>query len=164
MVVMGQIGAPFGVKGWMHLRCFNPTRTNLLSDPHWQLLTQGEWEPITVSAIKPHGQSFVVRFENVETRDAAQAFTNRAVGLPRERLPTLPKDVYYWVDLIGLRVITENAEVLGVVDTVFEAGANDVLVVKNAVREHLIPFVLGEYVLKVDVEQQTIWVSWDPEF
>ncbi len=42
-------------------------------------------------------------------------------------------------------------------------GANDVLVV-NGERERLIPFILEQVVLKVDVEARRIEVDWDPEF
>lgn len=58
----------------------------------------------------------------------------------------------------------ENGGVLGQVDHVFETGANDVLVVKNAAKEHLIPFILEDYILEVDLKKRQMRVRWDPEF
>jgi 16S rRNA processing protein RimM len=44
-----------------------------------------------------------------------------------------------------------------------ETGANDVLVVQGN-REHLVPFVQGQYVTRVDLESGEIEVDWDPDF
>jgi 16S rRNA processing protein RimM len=43
-------------------------------------------------------------------------------------------------------------------------GANDVLVVRNADRERLIPFLIGQFVTEVDLEAGRVTVDWDPEF
>jgi 16S rRNA processing protein RimM len=42
-------------------------------------------------------------------------------------------------------------------------GANDVMVVRGE-REHLIPFVPGQYVKQVDLDARTVIVDWDPDF
>jgi 16S rRNA processing protein RimM len=44
-----------------------------------------------------------------------------------------------------------------------ETGANDVLVIRGE-REHLVPFVQGQYVKRVDLEAGVIEVDWDPDF
>ena len=74
-----------------------------------------------------------------------------------------PQDEYYWADLCGLKVITRENIELGVVDHLLETGANDVLVVMGE-RERLIPFVLGQTVIKVDLESGHLIVDWDPDF
>ena len=56
---------------------------------------------------------------------------------------------------------------LGVVDSLMETGANDVLVVKGGSegdKERLIPFVMHEFIKSVDLEKQTIHVDWDVDF
>ena len=70
---------------------------------------------------------------------------------------------YYWVDLIGLEVVTTEEVMLGTVQSMMETGANDVLVV-NGDRERLIPWIEGDVVQTVDLEKGSIVVDWDPEF
>jgi len=53
---------------------------------------------------------------------------------------------------------------LGVVDSLFETGANDVLVVKDGTRERLVPWTLGHAVPEVDLAQGVISVDWDEDF
>ena len=57
---------------------------------------------------------------------------------------------------------------LGVVKSLLETGANDVLVVKGDSQsidreERLIPYV-DEFVVKIDLAEQRIDVNWDPGF
>jgi 16S rRNA processing protein RimM len=78
------------------------------------------------------------------------------------KLP-LNKGEYYWIDLIGLRVVTEEGVELGQVERLLETGANDVLVVQGE-RERLIPFLIGLVVKQIDLTQGLMMVDWDPDF
>jgi 16S rRNA processing protein RimM len=62
-----------------------------------------------------------------------------------------------------LEVYTLDGNILGRVERLMETGANDVLVVRGT-REHLVPFVQGQYVKRVDLAEGKIEVDWDPEF
>jgi 16S rRNA processing protein RimM len=53
---------------------------------------------------------------------------------------------------------------LGKVDSLFETGSNDVMVIKDAERERLVPYRLGDVVIAVNLEEGTLIVDWDPEF
>jgi 16S rRNA processing protein RimM len=62
-----------------------------------------------------------------------------------------------------LSVVTLAGESLGTVDHLIETGANDVLVVEGE-RERLIPFVMGQVIVHVDLDKGEIQVDWDKEF
>jgi 16S rRNA processing protein RimM len=62
-----------------------------------------------------------------------------------------------------LQVVNTGKVVLGRVTGLMETGANDVLVVQGD-RERLVPFVLEQYVRRVDLDAGLIEVDWDPEF
>ena len=65
-------------------------------------------------------------------------------------------------NILGDEINREGRE-LGIVDHLFETGANDVLVVKGD-GEHLVPYIKGQVVESVDLETRTIRVDWDPDF
>ena len=77
-------------------------------------------------------------------------------------MPALEKGEYYWNDLMGHKVINQQKEHLGVVQTFLETGANDVLVVKGD-KEYLIPFI-PHVILNVDMAKKEIEVDWDKDF
>jgi 16S rRNA processing protein RimM len=85
------------------------------------------------------------------------------ISVPRDRLPPPAQDEYYWADLEGLFVSTLDGIGLGQVDHLFSTPGNDVLVVKGE-RERLIPFIWGQVIKDVDLEQGLIRVDWDPGF
>ena len=53
--------------------------------------------------------------------------------------------------------------VIGLVDSILETGANDVLVIKNDTTEVLIPYT-NQAVLDIDLEKGLMLVDWDPSY
>jgi 16S rRNA processing protein RimM len=74
-------------------------------------------------------------------------------------MPAAEDGSYYWADLEGMRVLHRDGTELGRVAYLMETGANDVLVVAGE-RERLIPFVVGEVILGVDLDKGVISVDW----
>ena len=166
VVVLGRIGAPFGIGGWVHFHSYTEPPENILSYPLWQIRRNSSavWQPKKVVQARPHGKHFVALLEGCTDRVHAASLTNADIGVPREDLPELSEGEHYWTDLIGLKVVSDLNIYIGTVKSLFETGANDVLVVQGETKEHLIPYIPGEYILSIDKASQTITVHWDPEF
>jgi len=164
MIIMGRIGAPFGVHGWLHVQSFTSPEENLFKYAPLFIKQNQKWVQINIETSRPHGDEWVVKFEQCSDRNESALLTNLTLAVPRSVLPPLGPDEYYWFELIGLTVTTLSGETLGVVDSLFETKANDVLVVKGKTREHLIPYLLGDYVTEVDLNTKQMRVCWDPEF
>ncbi len=62
----------------------------------------------------------------------------------------------------GLEAIGTTGNSLGVVDHLFETGANDVLVIKQDGKEVLVPCV-SDVVRQVDLNKGIIELDWDIE-
>lgn len=162
LVVMGRIGVPFGVKGWIKVHPFTETPGALLSYPVWWLSGQGEWSEVRPVEAEVRGASVVVRLPGVETREQAAALRNREIAVPRAEFPQTADDEFYWSDLEGMRVTTSGGEPLGVVSGLMDIGVHDVLVVEGD-RERLIPFV-ARHVVAVDRDAREITVDWDADY
>ena len=85
------------------------------------------------------------------------------IAVPREQLPELAENEYYWSDLQGLTVVNLDGIELGEVSHLFETGANPVVVVKGE-RERLIPYIWGQAIRDVDLQAGRMIVDWDPDF
>lgn len=133
VVPVGTIGRAHGVRGWVRVRSDMEPAEELLRYGVWLLdRGGGEWRPAAVEAARPHGKAFVARLEGVDDRDAAAGLAGTRLGLPRGDLPEPEEGRYYWADLIGLEVVNEAGEPLGVVREMIETGANDVMVIGPA--------------------------------
>lgn len=105
----------------------------------------------------------MARLIDIDNRDDAAALMGADIAVPREQLGSTEPGEYFWSDLEGLEVVTTAGESLGVIEHLFETGANDVMVVKGQ-RTRLIPFVEPECVVEVDLSARRVVVDWDPDF
>jgi len=120
-------------------------------------------KPVKIVDGRKQGKGVAALLPGFEDREQAAALVGVQIFVRREQLPATEKDEYYWSDLEGLEVKTTKGELLGRVEKLMETGANDVLVIRGD-REHLVPFIQGQYVTAVDLEEGMIEVDWDPEF
>ena len=167
-VVMGKIGAPWGVKGWVKVFSYTQPPENLLDYRDFQIESGGQLMKLEFDDLKPHGQGFVGHIRGCDVREASGAYTGRELWLAKDALPRID-DGYYWHQLEGLRVVNLKGEVLGRVHHLMETGANDVLVVRGDAdsvdrQERLLPWVLGQVVSEVDLDAGLIRVDWGKDY
>lgn len=105
-----------------------------------------------------HGELAILQLEGVADRTGADALRGGEVWVDRDLLPELPAGKYYWHDLIGLRVETENGRQLGRVESLFATGGHDIIVVTDGGREYLIPLAEG-FLLNVDTAAGLLTVA-----
>ncbi len=160
-VVVGYISAVHGVKGWVKVHSWTRPMEAIFNYQPWNL----EKEQSQFNSIdgRKQGKGLVALLPGVEDRDRAAELVGQQIRVGRDQLPATAADEYYWTDLEGLEVQTLRGEVLGRVDRLLETGANDVLVIRGE-REHLVPFVQGQYVTRIDLAAKLITVDWDAEF
>ena len=170
-LVVGRITTVFGVRGWVKVHSFTEQVEVLCSYKPWLIATASGIQQLEIDDWRRHGESLVVHIKDIDDRDLAQTWCGNDILVDKGNFPDLNTDDYYWHQLEGLAVIAhhEDQQVrLGVVKSILETGANDVLVVKGDSEsidpeERLIPYV-DEFVVKVDLAEQKIDVNWDPAF
>jgi 16S rRNA processing protein RimM len=108
--------------------------------------------PFTLKHILVREKYFLVDMEGVEDTGKARAFVGCHMLISSNKLRKLPEDVYYWRDITGLKVITENGHVLGSITSVFPTGSNDVYVCSGGEREILLPGI-AEVIRTIDIER-----------
>jgi 16S rRNA processing protein RimM len=160
---MGRIVGAFGVQGWVKIQPFSAEPGGLQQYREWLIGDVERWRSVAVLDSEVHGNVLVARIGGVMDREAAAALRGHEVALPRDALPPAEEGEYYWADLVGLRVVNGVGEHLGEVSEVFSNGAQDVLRVREAATERLIPFVPA-YVSQVDLEARQIVVDWQRDW
>ena len=164
LVLVGTVGAPFGVKGWMHVRSYTDPPVNLLDYLPWHVRRANgtQWERVEVEAER-HAGGLIARFADVRGRDAAVELRGSGIGVTASAMPTPEEGEYYWRDLIGAEVSNNAGNRLGVVERLFATPAHDVLVVVDDAGERLIPFV-SECVVAVAPESRRVVVDWEADW
>jgi len=159
---MGRVSGLFGVKGWVKVFSYTDPREAILNYGSCLLLQEGDWREVRIAEGKRHGKGVILRFDGVCDRDQASALIGCEVAVNRSALPAAEGGTYYWADLEGLQVVLRDGTPVGQVAYLLETGANDVLVVRDGTGdERLIPFILGDVVLNVDLAAGVISVAWE---
>ena len=163
IVVMGKVLVPYGVNGWVKVYSFTEKLESFLTYKKLFLSkNEKNWLEIKVKDIKLHGKTIIANFSEIVNRTQAESYKDYLIGVPKNLLPKLKENEYYWTDLIGCEVLNLQNISFGLVDTYIETGANDVIVVKGD-KERLIPYT-PMTVLKVDTKKDKIIVDWDEKF
>lgn len=170
-LVIGKIGAPYGVKGWVKITSYTHELEGVFAYSPWLLgQEQGDKKQYIVDQWRTHNKGLVAKLVGVENRDDAESIKNLEISIKAEQLPHLADNDFYWRELVGMQVVTEQGYSLGVVKELFETGANDVMLIKANLndafghKERMVPYLLDQVIKQVDRQAKTIKVDWDPAF
>lgn len=186
LVELGRIASAYGVRGWVKAQPHSSQSTVLRAAPVWwlcpptgRLATPADSSssasvpasvlsrctPHAVKQCRPQGLTVVAELDGVSDRDIADSKRGYTIYVSREYFPQAKSDEYYWVDLIGCQVFTED-HLMGQVQEVLDNGAHAILRVttlnldaKGCPQEVLVPFVAA-HVQHVDIKKRRIETDW----
>ena len=174
-VEVGTVLGPWGVKGWLKVKPYAPDPQALLAGQVWSL-EPGERpaavaaaqfpRQLTILSARQHGEAVVAQAREVTDRNGAEALKGARVFVSRERFPAAGPDEFYWVDLIGLRVVNRAGDALGTVAGLIDTGPHCVLRVEPDAADgeaRLIPFV-SAYVDSVSLADRRVVVDWGLDY
>jgi len=139
-IALAAVAGAHGVKGEVRLKLFSDSVESL--SRHSKLYVGGSERRLL--AVRDSGKMAVVRFEGVADRSAAEALRGSLVEVDRSALPPLEEGEYYHADLIGLPAVDRDGAPVGMIVSVENYGAGDLLEVELPDRKRsLIPFKPG---------------------
>jgi len=159
-LAVGKLRRPHGIHGEIKM-------TILTDFPH--IIKKGKEVfvgerhlPLVIQRTRQHTDHMLIAFEEYSDRDEVGVHRNQILYMPVEEFPALSEGEYYIHDLIGLKVISEQGQDLGVLIEILETGANDVYLVQDRDGGEILLPVIEEVVLKVDLEKGEIIVHLLP--
>jgi 16S rRNA processing protein RimM len=172
LILVGHLVSVYGLKGWIKIRSHTEPPENLFQYRPCLLNTVRGLETALIDQWHWHNKGFVAKIVGIDDQQRAKSLCPAEIMIEKTHFLPLAPGEYYWHQLQGLRVVSRfNADNshLGTVERLIPTGANDVLVVKGNSssidkRERLIPYIVDQYVKEVDLDNDTIYVEWDPEF
>lgn len=151
MVCVAAVAGAYGVHGEVRLKSFT-AEAEAVAD-YAPLSTQDGDREFTLTLTRAIKNGMVARLSGVSTKEQADALKGIKLFVPRDRLPSLPDDEYYYADLVGLEVRDTGGNTLGHVKAVQNHGAADLLEIQGADQTStvLLPFTRAS-VPTVDID------------
>jgi 16S rRNA processing protein RimM len=156
---IGKIGKSHGLRGevWMILSTDFPERLI----PGKIVYLGKDLEPKTIHSFQLIGSRGLMSFNGINNPEEADLYKNCLIYIEAKHLPKLPDGEYYHHELIGMRVIDEEHQDIGMLTDILQTGSNDVYVVINEddkAKEVLIP-AIKSVIISVDIENKTMVVK-----
>jgi 16S rRNA processing protein RimM len=161
LILVGRVAGAFGVKGEVRIASFTAEPLALVD---YKTLLREDGSPgLTVLGGRVAKGGVVVRTQEIETREQAEAARGLRLYIPRAVLPAPEdEDEFYIADLVGLSVVSPEGEPLGHVRSVRDFGAGDLLEIEPSVGDSWwLPFT-REAVPEVSITERRI-VAVKPE-
>lgn len=115
--------------------------------------TKKEKKTLHVESVKFFKNMVILKFKGFDNINDVEMWRQMDLLITRDQAVKLNPDENFIVDLIGLTVMTDEGEKLGVMQDVLQTGANDVYVVKmTSGKEVLLP-AIKDCILNVDLEK-----------
>jgi 16S rRNA processing protein RimM len=147
-IQVGRLTRTHGLKG--ELKFFPTDKENLVVQSNQQILLGDT--TFKIKSVRGAKSPFIIKFEGVDSIEAAQSLAPQEVLVAREDFESLPEGEYYRFEIEGLKVFDDTGKYYGVIEDIIETGSNDVYVVRENDREWLVPMI-DSVVQSIDLEQ-----------
>jgi 16S rRNA processing protein RimM len=118
-----------------------------------------DYKELTVKSHRKHKQFDLVAFEGYSSINDVEKFKGGLLKVRIEQLSELNEGEFYYHEIIGCSIFSEEGEEIGNITDVLSPGANDVWVVqrKGNRSELLIPYI-EDIVKDVDIENKRVTI------
>jgi 16S rRNA processing protein RimM len=155
LLVVGKVVGLHGVKGEIKVLPYSD-----YNEEAWRVLsisTGDKENPYEVLHGRLHKRVVLLHLAGINSREDAEPLVGGEISVRRELLEELPEGEYYWFELTGMEVETDDGRFLGRIDHIFSTGGNDVFEIHGPLGEVLIP-VIKDVVVNVDRERKRVTV------
>jgi 16S rRNA processing protein RimM len=140
--VVGLVGAPFGLKGFVKVKPLSGEIDHLLKLQSAILRQNGTEKPVSIEESAPALPQVVMKFAGTGSPEAAKALGGAELLVGREEASPLGPGEFYVEDLKGLAVVLaggagagQSEEILGHVTGIVEGGGGDLAEIRLATGE-----------------------------
>lgn len=114
---------------------------------------------VIVKSRRQHKNFELLSFEGYESINEVEGFKGSILKVPKSQLGELDEGEFYFHEIIGCTVWTNDGEEIGVIKEILTPGANDVWVVKRkGMKDVLIPYI-EDVVQSIDVTEKKVIIS-----
>ena len=155
---VGVISSTHGIKG--EVKVFPTTDdVNRYKDLKEVFLDTGKGRFLMeLEQVKFHKNMVIVKFKGYDNINDIEMYKGKDLLISREHAVSLAPDENFIIDLIGLKVVTDEGKDFGTVKDILQTGANDVYVIDgNDGKEYLFPSI-KECILDVNLEEGKVTV------
>ena len=159
LIPVGKIIGTHGIKGALKVHSYSGNIDSLQSTKTAFLKKKdGTLCEYVIKSVSAHAGGFILYLDSFSDINQVLCFTGLEICLKLSQLPVTDQDEYYWRDLIGLVVHTDQGIELGTLVDIFETGSSDIYVVRGGSKEYLIP-AIADIIADIDIQGKKMIIT-----
>lgn len=155
---IGYILKPHGLKGGVTVSLDADGPADLSQLKTIFIQTAHHLVPYFIESISLKGKKAFVKFEDVDSPEAAESISKQAIFLPKTERPKSGRGEFYDDEVRGFSVEDNHLGALGKITEVMSAGSNRLLVLDNQGKEVLIP-INSPFIKSINKSRKKITVE-----
>lgn len=158
LLEIGQIVNSYGIKGFLKVVPYTDDITRYEDLKTVYIEKNKKLEEMEIEEVKYHKNLVLLKLKGIDDINQTLEYKNCLIKIDRENAVKLPDNSYFIVDLIDMKVYTDENKLLGKIVDVFPTGSNDVYVVKDELGKQTLLPAIGDVIKDVDVANKKMIV------
>jgi 16S rRNA processing protein RimM len=156
-ILVGQISKPHGVRGEVRVtpQTDRPERFTQLDRIF--VNRKGHRTPLKILRARLTPSHVILMLDGIDSREAAESLRDADLEILRTECFEIPEGRYFYFDLIGLQVVTDQGVQVGPVVDIISYPAQDVYVVESEHNRIMIPDA-PDIITQIDMQKGEIVV------
>lgn len=117
---------------------------------------------LEIEGVKFFKKLAILKFKGIDNINDVEQYRKKPLLVKREDAVRLKKNEYFVVDLIDIKVFTEDGKEFGVLSDVMQTGANDVYIIQTPEHGEVLLPAIKECILQVDIENERMDIHLMP--
>ncbi|KXG79012.1 ribosome maturation factor RimM [Thermotalea metallivorans] len=160
LLKVGQIVNTQGIRGEVRVYPLTDYKERF-EELEWVYMDANTKEKFFIERVRYKNNLVILKLKGIDDINVAEKYKNKYITISRENARKLPEDTYFITDLVGLKVYSEENELIGIMKNVIQSAGNDIYEVvsdKDPKKTILIPAV-GEFIKEVNLDKGMIIVK-----
>lgn len=139
--IIGLIGSPFGVNGFVKVRPCSGEINHLLKLQSVIVCKDGKEKLFNIEECNPSPTGVLMRFSGIDSPETAKTLNGAQLIAGRHEAAPLKKNEFYVEDLKGLPVVSVTGDVIGNIFDIIEGGGGELAeIMLLSGEKRLVPF------------------------
>lgn len=153
---IGQIVNTFGIKGFVKVNPWVNDVTRFENLTTIYIKAKNNIKKYEIEEVKYQKNMVLLKLKGIETVEQAETLRNSHIEIDRLDAIPLEEGEYFIADLLGSEVYSDEGELLGILDDIYNTGSSDIYVVKNELGKTILLPYIDEVIKQIDVENKKI--------
>lgn len=159
MILIGKILGPHGIKGTLKIKPFTDFLDRFDKDKIVKIKFEETLFEFVIEESFLHKNFVCIKLKGIDDINQAMKFKNCEIVIEEDELRTLDKDEYYIHDLIGLKVLDDDDNEIGVITDVISLVSNDVYEIELQNKKKVFYPAVKDFIKEIDIIKKIIRIK-----